>query len=172
MLPDTTYSGGVTLAGTGLQFSSDAQVVKASIAILKQRNPGVKVLVAVVCFVITSMLYPTSILRLVHIWLYTCSQLLKILENIFSPNLQGGATYNGWANLNPSGIAAFVNEFGLDGVDIDYEPQQANCYVAYDSVSCVSDQEYQKVVTELRAALPNKYLSVAAWYVARKLHMI
>jgi hypothetical protein len=44
MLPSTSYSGGDTLANTGLQFSSDAAVVKGAIALLKQRNPGTKVL--------------------------------------------------------------------------------------------------------------------------------
>ena len=44
---DTTYPGGVTFQGTGLGFSSDASTVKASIALLKQRNPGTKVLIAV-----------------------------------------------------------------------------------------------------------------------------
>jgi chitinase len=47
MQPDSSYSGGVTFAGTGIQFSSDASVVKDAIALLKARNPGTKVLVAV-----------------------------------------------------------------------------------------------------------------------------
>lgn len=47
MAPDATYSGGTTWAGTGIQFSSDAAVVKGAIALLKQRNPATKVLVAV-----------------------------------------------------------------------------------------------------------------------------
>lgn len=33
----------------------------------------------------------------------------------------GGATYNNWAALNTAGIRRFVDTFGLDGVDIDYE---------------------------------------------------
>lgn len=33
----------------------------------------------------------------------------------------GGATYNGWAALNATGVRKFVDTFGLDGVDIDYE---------------------------------------------------
>jgi len=31
----------------------------------------------------------------------------------------GGATYTNWAQLNPTAIANFVKDFGLDGVDID-----------------------------------------------------
>lgn len=33
----------------------------------------------------------------------------------------GGATYTNWARMNTASIAKFVQEFGLDGVDIDYE---------------------------------------------------
>lgn len=33
----------------------------------------------------------------------------------------GGATYTNWARMNTGAIAKFVQEFGLDGVDIDYE---------------------------------------------------
>lgn len=75
MKPDTTYAGGETFEGTGLQFSSDPPVIKAAIAALKAK--GVKVLLAI-----------------------------------------GGASYPNWSALNGSGIAAFVSEFGLDGVDI------------------------------------------------------
>lgn len=40
---DATYSGGATWSGTGVQFSSDASVVKGAIALLKQKNPRTKV---------------------------------------------------------------------------------------------------------------------------------
>ena len=33
----------------------------------------------------------------------------------------GGATYTNWAALNAGAIRRFVDAFGLDGVDIDYE---------------------------------------------------
>lgn len=50
MYPDTSYSSGTSLTGTGLDFSSDGSVVKAAIALLKQRNPKTKVgLVGEVC---------------------------------------------------------------------------------------------------------------------------
>ncbi|PSC68420.1 chitinase, partial [Micractinium conductrix] len=42
MYPDATYTGGVTWAGTGIQFSSDPAVVKGAVALLKQRNPRTK----------------------------------------------------------------------------------------------------------------------------------
>lgn len=47
MKPDATYSGNLSLAGTGLDFSADGSVVKGAIALLKSKNPGTKVLVAV-----------------------------------------------------------------------------------------------------------------------------
>ncbi len=130
MSPDTRYKGGVTFAGTGLQFSSDASVIKQSIITLKQRNPGTKVLVAV-----------------------------------------GGATYHGWSQLNAVGIRAFVEEFNLDGVDIDYEPASPNCQRTGCSgstctgVSCSTDQQFQEVVTALRQAMPDKFISVAGFSV-------
>ena len=33
----------------------------------------------------------------------------------------GGATYTNWAGMNTAAIKRFVDDFGLDGVDIDYE---------------------------------------------------
>lgn len=123
MLPDATYSGGVTWSGTGLQFSSDAAVVKGAIALLKQRNPGTKVLIAV-----------------------------------------GGASYMAWDKMNTAAIKRFIDEFGLDGVDIDYEPTNAGCVFppAVSAVNCAIDAEFIRVVTELRAALPRPYLLTSA----------
>jgi chitinase len=47
-LPDCTYAkGSFSLMGTGLQFSSDATVVKDAIATLKARQPNTRVLLAV-----------------------------------------------------------------------------------------------------------------------------
>ena len=37
-------AGGVTFAGTGVQFSSDAATIKQAVALLKSRNPQTKVL--------------------------------------------------------------------------------------------------------------------------------
>ena len=113
MSPDATYSGGLTWAGTGLQFSSDPSVIKGAIALLKQRNPGTKVLVAV-----------------------------------------GGATYTNFKNMNGAAIAKFVADFGLDGVDLDYEPTNANCVVRSGAVSCATDAEFISSVNTLRTALP------------------
>jgi chitinase len=79
----------------------------------------------------------------------------------------GGATYTGWASFNAQSVAAFVNDFGLDGVDLDYEPSNANCTSTGQKVTCpASDTEYVSVVTSMRAAMPRpKWLSIAAWSV-------
>jgi chitinase len=78
----------------------------------------------------------------------------------------GGATYSSWSAFNAQAIAAFVSDFGLDGVDIDYEPSQANCSNAGGAVSCPSDAEYVGVITSMRASmLRPKWLSMAAWSV-------
>ena len=123
MSPDATYAGGLTWAGTGLQFSSDPSVIKGAIALLKSRNPGTKVLVAV-----------------------------------------GGATYTSFNSLNGAAIAKFVADFGLDGVDLDYEPTNANCVVKSGAISCATDAEYIASVNTLRAALPRPLiLSTAPW---------
>jgi len=73
----------------------------------------------------------------------------------------------GWSSFNAQAVAAFVNDFGLDGVDIDYEPSNANCTSNGQTVSCPSsDTEYVSVVSNMRAAMPRpKWLSIAAWSV-------
>ena len=78
----------------------------------------------------------------------------------------GGATYTNWAQLNPTAIANLVKDFGLDGVDIDYEPYQTGCSVVSGKISCLSDSEFQDITRKLRAALPRPYLiSIAAFSV-------
>ncbi|HEX4462310.1 MAG TPA: glycosyl hydrolase family 18 protein [Polyangia bacterium] len=78
----------------------------------------------------------------------------------------GGATLYNWAGFQPAKVAALVNDFGLDGVDVDYEPATPNCAVANGSVTCPSDAEYISVIKAMRAALPRpKLLSIAGWSV-------
>jgi chitinase len=78
----------------------------------------------------------------------------------------GGATYTDWGSFNAGAVAAFVNDFGLDGVDIDYEPASPNCTNAGGQVTCTSDAEYVGVVQSMRAALPSpRWLSIAAFSV-------
>jgi chitinase len=123
MRPDTTYPGGVTFQGTGIDFSSDPAVVRDAIQLLKQRT-GAKVLVAV-----------------------------------------GGATYTGFGSMNTAAIAKFVAAFGLDGVDLDYEPSNPGCTrSASGTISCATDAEYISSVKALRVALPRPLiLSNAPW---------
>eukprot|EP00889_Picochlorum_renovo_P005883 jgi/Picre1/32913/NNA_008242.t1 len=80
--PDSTYAGGLTFEGTGLQFKSSPSVMRDAIRILKERNPETRVFLSV-----------------------------------------GGATYDNWTGLNAAAAALFVEEFGLDGIDIDFEPR-------------------------------------------------
>ncbi len=70
-----------------------------------------------------------------------------------------------WADLNTSAIASVVKDFGFDGVDIDYEPDEtAKCSSVNGKVSCTSDAEYRQIVNEIRQALPRPYLvTLAAW---------
>jgi len=123
MKPDCTYQGGLKLAGTGLDFSSDGSAVKGAITALKAKNPNTKTLVAV-----------------------------------------SGATYTNFGGLNIQAIAKFVADFGLDGVDIDYEPSNSGCTAAGGKVSCQTDQGYINVVKSLRAVLPRPLiLTTAGW---------
>ena len=78
----------------------------------------------------------------------------------------GGATFPNFGGFNPAKVAAFVKDFGLDGVDIDYEPSNPSCTASSGKVSCPSDAEYVSVVKSMRAALPAPYwISIAAFSV-------
>jgi chitinase len=80
----------------------------------------------------------------------------------------GGATYFNWTGFNPEAIAAFVNDMGFDGIDLDYEPGDGavNCTQSMGKVSCLSDKTFVDLVTRMRAALPRpKLFSIAAWSV-------
>ncbi len=78
----------------------------------------------------------------------------------------GGATFPSFGTFNAGAIAEFVKDFGLDGVDIDYEPSSPSCSISGGHVSCPSDAEYVSVVKTMRAALPSPYwISIAAFSV-------
>ncbi len=78
----------------------------------------------------------------------------------------GGATFPNFGSFNAPVIASFVKDFGLDGVDIDYEPANPSCTAPGGTVTCPSDAEYVSVVKSMRAALPSPHwISIAAWSV-------
>lgn len=79
----------------------------------------------------------------------------------------GGATYFNWNQLNANSAALFVNEFGLDGIDVDFEPRNADCQQNPDGkISCATDNLFIEAVSSLKAALPNgKYLSASLYSV-------
>ena len=75
----------------------------------------------------------------------------------------GGASYDRWDAFHPDAVAAFVEDFGLDGVDLDYEPADFRCTLDAARVHCDSDAQFIAVVRAMRAALPRPaLLSVAA----------
>ncbi|MFJ3601087.1 glycosyl hydrolase family 18 protein [Streptomyces sp. NPDC090126] len=126
MQPDARYTkGSLSFQGTGIQFSSDPAVVRDAVAVLRQRNPGVEVLVGI-----------------------------------------GGATYNNWSGLNVAAIADFVSDFGLDGVNVDYEPTDPGCVPSEYGYTCRTDREYVEVVGALSNGLPaGTTLSVSVFHV-------
>ncbi|STX28299.1 chitinase [Legionella beliardensis] len=78
----------------------------------------------------------------------------------------GGASYGAnWSKLNVDAIANFVTDFGLDGVDIDFEPTNPGCALGADAqIHCAIDTAFQSYVTKLKAALPaTAIISVAGW---------
>jgi chitinase len=76
----------------------------------------------------------------------------------------GGATYGNWHRTNTKAVAALVRDLGVDGADIDYEPEGGSCTWASGGTSCPSDAEFIRIIREFRAALPRPYLvTTAAW---------
>ncbi len=77
----------------------------------------------------------------------------------------GGATYTNWQNLNARAIADFVVDYGLDGVDIDYEPTTTGCALGTDNlVHCQIDTAFQGFVASLRSVLPLPYWITVTGY--------
>lgn len=107
---------------------------------------------------------------------YDSGKFLKdVISNLHSrnPNTKvilsiGGAAYTNWANFNPKAIADFVTDFGLDGVDLDYEASNPGCMLGSDNlIHCQIDTAYQGIVQGMRSMLPRPYLiSATTWSIA------
>jgi chitinase len=74
----------------------------------------------------------------------------------------GGQTYTNFAQINPQAIANIVEDFGFDGVDIDYESTNVKCSSSNGKISCTSDAEFRRVVRQIRQTLPKRYLITGA----------
>ncbi len=71
----------------------------------------------------------------------------------------GGEGPTNWDGLNAKDIGAFVKDFNLDGVDIDFEASGHNISCVFPEtgdVNCNTDQKYIDVVNKLRAELPRE----------------
>jgi chitinase len=78
----------------------------------------------------------------------------------------GGVTDFAWRRLDIQKIKAFVKDFELDGVDIDYEPANPQCrFNSNGAVSCQKDDIMIKIIQDFRDAFPRPhyFLSIAAW---------
>jgi chitinase len=75
----------------------------------------------------------------------------------------GGAAYKGWNHLALPAIMAFVHDFQLDGIDIDFEPSDPQCSAGADGrISCATDQTWDSIVARLRSTLPRPLLLTAS----------
>jgi len=74
----------------------------------------------------------------------------------------GGGTYISWGLLNETAIAQFVEDFDLDGVDIDFEPSDPRCVFYNGNVACQTDAQFLDIVTRFRTVFPQPTLLTIA----------
>jgi chitinase len=76
----------------------------------------------------------------------------------------GGATYTDYKSANFQAAADLVEDLGLDGIDIDFEPNSSVCTWATGGHSCPADADLIWLIRSYRKALPRpKLLTVAGW---------
>jgi chitinase len=95
--------------------------------------------------------YPGSVLKASLIALKGRLPGIRVLISI------GGEEYTNWDKFDPEAIKRFVQDFELDGVDLDFEPASPNCQNRTGRVSCGSDSTLFQVVKSVRSALPRPY---------------
>lgn len=123
--PDMVYPGGLDLKRTGYDYPFSGTLLRQAIALLKQRQPGTRVLLSI-----------------------------------------GGGSYLNWGRLNERAVAHLAHDLGVDGVDIDYEPDTTCALNGTGHIACPTDAAYIDIVTRLRRVLPRPLiLSVAGWHV-------
>lgn len=75
----------------------------------------------------------------------------------------GGAAYRSWSALNVDGLARLTRDLGADGVDIDFESPQPDCNAdGTGQIRCGTDEIWQRVIRQIRRALPRPALLTAA----------
>ncbi|MGZ3690735.1 MAG: glycosyl hydrolase family 18 protein [Pseudobdellovibrio sp.] len=79
--------------------------------------------------------------------------------------LSVGGWQANWKQVNYVDLARLVSDYGLDGIDIDYEPPHANCKSDSDGLRCSrTDDVYVELIKQFRAALPRPLsVSIAGW---------
>ncbi len=104
--------------------------------------------------------YPShTVLKFAVSWLHRAHPQTKILVSL------GGNRYGNWNLLNPQAIADFVADYGLDGVDVNYQPLNALCAKGANGlIQCQVDKEFQAIIQNLRATLPRPYWLTVTTY--------
>ncbi|KAB1073234.1 glycoside hydrolase family 18 protein [Methylobacterium planeticum] len=75
----------------------------------------------------------------------------------------GGEKFANWNRFDPRAARRLVEDFDLDGVDLDFEPADPRCGERSGQMSCDSDALLLEVVEAARATLPRP---IAIWLTA------
>lgn len=153
--PLYTYSGydSNVQETTGLSWSGSAIELKNAINLLKERNKNIQVLVSIM-----------QLYREGGGGIYATSR---------EPYNEFG--FGGMTNSHWQSIKLFIDDMGIDGIDIDYEcgsidvDVSKHCWTNADGTrSCYTDAELVDVVKTARFYLPREdgyILTIAAWHV-------